>query len=124
MAGAFTHFLILTVNACAELAESFYVGDAAGRVYDFADCDKCAHCLPFMTLLVVGAGHCRRRAPLRLCRGVPARYQHCRLCQYIEPQGAGLQGLCRRHRPALPGARGFVRVRSSHMPGATHPRHM
>ena len=26
----------------AELSESFYVGDAAGRKHDFADSDKCA----------------------------------------------------------------------------------
>ena len=28
----------------ADLAESFYAGDAAGRKFDFADSDKCAHC--------------------------------------------------------------------------------
>ena len=33
----------LTGRVRAELSESFYVGDAAGRKHDFADSDKCAH---------------------------------------------------------------------------------
>ena len=59
----------------AELSESFYVGDAAGRKHDFADSDKCAHRSTCETL--------QSTEDINFCQYLPASLRHANMVSAV-----------------------------------------